>query len=68
MLVELGALTSLAASVIVLLGATPAAVSTFSLAQNEGVGAETVASIVLWSSVISMATLPVWATVVESIW
>lgn len=62
-LFEVGALSSLAFAVVVILGGMPAAISTFSIAYDEGVAADRVAGVVVRSTFAAFLTTPLLATV-----
>ena len=64
---EIGTLSATTAAVVVVLGGMPAAISTFSIAQYEGVAADRVASVVVRSSVAAVVTMPVLATLADQI-
>ena len=64
-LLRLDAISGPVAAIIVILGGMPAAISTFSLAEYEGIGADRVASVVVRSSVTSVLTMPVLATLAD---
>jgi hypothetical protein len=66
-LFEMDAISGVVAAIIVVLGGMPAAISTFSLAQYEGIGADLVASVVVRSSVASVVTMPILATLAEQL-
>lgn len=63
--VEVGAFGRPVAAIVVMLGGMPAAITTFSLAEHEGVAADRVASVVVRSSVVALVTLPLLATLAE---
>lgn len=57
--------TTMAAAV--LLGGMPAAISCFSIAHHEDVAPDRVASVVVWSSLAAVVTMPVLATLAEAL-
>ena len=67
-MVSSGSLEPGLATVFVVLAACPAAVSTFSIAENERVGAATVASTILWSGALCLVSLPLWAMIADAMW
>ncbi|MFN8051592.1 MAG: AEC family transporter [Acidimicrobiales bacterium] len=62
-----GGLDASVVPIVVLLGGMPAAITTFSLARHAGVATERVASVVVRSSVASVLTLPILATIAERV-
>lgn len=66
-LVEWASLDRTAARILVVLGGVPAAVTTFAIAQQSDVAPARVASTVMRSSLVSLATLPVLATVAQQL-
>lgn len=52
----------------VLLAAMPAAITTFSMAHHAGVGSQQVAGAIVWSSLLSLAWLPLWASLAGLCW
>lgn len=66
-LVEWASLDRTAARILVVLGGMPAAVTTFSIAQQSSVAPARVASTVVRSSLVSLLTLPVLATIAQQL-
>lgn len=64
---EVGALSSSSVAIVIVLGGMPAAISTFSLAYNEGVEADRIASVVVWSTLAAVFTMPILATLAETL-
>lgn len=64
---EVGALSSSSVAIVIVLGGMPAAISTFSLAYNEGVEADRIASVVVRSSLVAAFTMPILATLAETL-
>lgn len=67
-LVAVDALRPEVASIMVVLMACPAAVTTFPLAENEGVEPATVATLVVVSSLVSLITLPLFGSLAAALW
>lgn len=67
-LVALDAMDPLVAAVMVVLMACPAAVSTFPMAENEGVEPATVATLVVVTGLASLLTLTLFASVAAALW
>ena len=60
-------LSTLMSNALVLQAATPTAISVLLLAEASGKEQHVAASLVVWSTLISLATIPIWYLVLQSI-
>lgn len=50
----------------IILAAMPAAITTFSMAHHEGIGENRVAATIVWSSLVALIGLPLWAYLAQT--
>ena len=66
-LLRLDAIDHGTAGIVVIMGGVPAAITTFAMAQQAGVAVDRVAGVVVRSSIVSLFTLPVIASIAEAV-
>ncbi len=63
--IEQGWISAPLARLHILLAAMPVAITTFSMAHDTGTGSRDVAAAIVWSSTLSLLTLPAWASLAD---